>query len=101
MQETTITVESGIQTHLRWFLSDTLAVARRSAAHIRQTPEKLLDVTMQPLMFVLLFSFVFGGAIHVAGGSYREYIVGGILVQTIYFGMVGPAISIATAPTRF
>ncbi len=96
MQETTITVDSGIHTRLRWFISDTLAVARRSAAHIRQTPEKLLDVTMQPLMFVLLFAFVFGGAIHVAGGSYREYLVGGILVQTIFFGMMGPAISIAT-----
>jgi ABC-2 type transport system permease protein len=96
MQETAITVDSGIHTRLRWFLSDTLAVARRSAAHIRQTPEKLLDVTMQPLMFVLLFAFVFGGAIHVAGGSYREYLVGGILVQTIFFGMMGPAISIAT-----
>jgi ABC-2 type transport system permease protein len=96
MQETTITVDSGIHTRLRWFLSDTLAVARRSAAHIRQTPEKLLDVTAQPLMFVLLFAFVFGGAIHIAGGGYREYMVGGILVQTILFGMMGPAISIAT-----
>ena len=96
MQETTITVDAGIHTRLRWFVSDTLAVARRSAAHIRQTPEKLLDVTAQPLMFVLLFAFVFGGAIHVSGGSYREYIVGGILVQTIFFGMMGPAISIAT-----
>jgi ABC transporter DrrB family efflux protein len=96
MQETTTTVDSGVHTRVRWFISDTLAIARRSAAHIRQTPEKLLDVTMQPLMFVLLFAFVFGGAIHVAGGSYREYLVGGILVQTIFFGMMGPAISIAT-----
>ena len=41
----TITVNSGIHTRLRWFVSDTLAVARRSLAHIRQIPEKLLDVT--------------------------------------------------------
>ena len=95
MGDTTITGDSGIHTRVRWFISDTLAIARRSAAHIRQTPEKLLDVTMQPLMFVLLFAFAFGG-IHVAGGSYREYLVGGILVQTIFFGMMGPAISIAT-----
>jgi ABC-2 type transport system permease protein len=96
MEASTLTTNSGIHTRLRWFISDTLAIARRSAAHIRQTPEKLLDVTAQPLMFVLLFAFVFGGAIHVAGGSYREYMVGGILVQTIFFGMMGPAISIAT-----
>jgi ABC transporter DrrB family efflux protein len=54
---------------------------------------------MQPLMFVLLFAYVFGGAIDV-GGSYREYIVGGILVQTLGFAMVGPAITIATDFTQ-
>src|SRR5215475_2157952 len=100
MHEATTTVDSGIHTRARWFISDTLAVARRSAAHIRQTPEKLLDVTAQPLMFVLLFAFVFGGAIHVAGGSYREYLVGGILVQSVAFGMMGPGVSIATDLTE-
>ena len=44
---------------------------------MRQIPEKLLDVTLQPLMFVLLFAYVFGGVIHVPGGSYREYLIGG------------------------
>jgi ABC-2 type transport system permease protein len=96
MNEAAITANFGIHTRMRMFVSDTLAIARRSAAHIRQTPEKLLDVTVQPLMFVLLFAFVFGGAIHVSGGSYREYLIGGILVQTIFFGMFAPAISIAT-----
>ncbi|HEY8544477.1 MAG TPA: ABC transporter permease [Acidimicrobiales bacterium] len=76
-------------------LSDTLVFARRNVEHIRQIPEKLLDVTVQPVMFVLLFAYVFGGAIDV-GGSYREYLIGGILVQSIGFGMVGPATSIAT-----
>ena len=57
---------------------------------MRQIPEKLIDVTLQPLMFVLLFAYVFGGVIHVPGGNYREYLIGGILVQTIAFGMVGP-----------
>jgi ABC-2 type transport system permease protein len=96
MHEATITTDSAIHTRLRWFISDTLVIARRSLAHIRQIPEKLLDVTAQPLMFVLLFAYVFGGAIHVEGGSYREYLVGGILVQTIFFGLVGPATSMAT-----
>ena len=66
-------------------------IARRSLAHVRQIPEKLIDVTLQPLMFVLLFAFVFGGVIHVPGGSYREYLIGGILVQTLAFGLAGPA----------
>lgn len=77
-------------------LADSLVFARRNLAHIRQIPEKLLDVTLQPLMFVLLFSYVFGGAITVDGGNYREYLLGGILVQSLAFGLVGPATSIAT-----
>jgi ABC transporter DrrB family efflux protein len=80
----------------RWLVSDSLALARRNLAHVRQIPEKLLDVTLQPLMFVLLFAYVFGGVIHVPDGSYREYLVGGILVQTLAFGMMGPGVSIAT-----
>lgn len=81
----------------RWLVSDSLALARRNLAHVRQIPEKLLDVTLQPIMFVLLFAFVFGGVIGIpGGGSYREYLVGGILVQSIAFGMMGPGTAIAT-----
>ncbi len=80
---------------VRTMLADTWVYARRNLEHIRQIPEKLLDVTIQPLMFTVLFAYVFGGAIDV-GGSYREYLIGGILVQTLVFGMMGPATSIAT-----
>ena len=80
--------------------SESIVFARRRVEHIRQLPEKLLDVTAQPLMFVLLFTYVFGGAIGVEGGSYRQYVVGGILVQTLAFGIVGPAVSIATDMTE-
>ena len=54
---------------LATLFSDTMVFAGRNIAHIRQIPEKLLDVTLQPLMFVLLFAYVFGGAIAVSGGS--------------------------------
>jgi ABC-2 type transport system permease protein len=77
-------------------VADSLVFARRNIEHIRQIPEKLLDVTLQPIMFVLLFSYVFGGAISISGGTYREFIIGGILVQSLSFGMTGPATSIAT-----
>jgi ABC-2 type transport system permease protein len=80
--------------------SDSLVFARRNIEHIRQIPEKLLDVTAQPLMFVLLFAYVFGGAIKVGGGNYREYLIGGILIQSLTFGMVGPATAIATDLTE-
>jgi len=85
----------------RELLSDSLVYAGRNIQHIKQIPEKLLDVTLQPLMFVLLFAFVFGGAIAVGHGTnYREYLIGGILMQSLTFGMVGPATAIATDLTE-
>ena len=61
------------------------AVVRRNLIHIKRMPELLLDVTIQPVMFVLLFAFVFGGSIAVEGSNYREFLVPGIMVQTIVF----------------
>jgi len=87
-------------TRLRWQLSDTIVLAHRNLAHVRQVPEKLIDVTAQPLMFMLLLAFVFGGSIHIRGGSYHEYLVGGIFIQTLTFGMAGPGCSIATDLTE-
>ncbi|HUO74949.1 MAG TPA: ABC transporter permease [Solirubrobacteraceae bacterium] len=83
-------------TRLRWQVLDTLVLARRNLAHVRQVPEKLIDVTLQPLMFVLLFAYVFGGVIHITGGSYHAYMLGGVAVQTAVFGIMGPGVSIAT-----
>jgi ABC transporter DrrB family efflux protein len=89
-------VSPSLSQRARWFVSDSLALAGRNLQHVRQIPEKLLDVTLQPVMFVLLFAFVFGNVIDVPGGSYREYLIGGILVQSVAFGMMGPGASIAT-----
>lgn len=77
-------------------LTDSTIYARRNLEHIRQVPEKLTNVTIQPLMFVVLFAYVFGGAIKVEGAGYKEYLIGGILIQTLAFAMMGPAMSIAT-----
>jgi ABC-2 type transport system permease protein len=87
---------TAIAANLRFGLSDSLVLARRNLSHVRQIPEKLLDVTVQPLMFVLLFAYVFGGAIAVPGGNYHEYLMGGIFIQTLTFGIMGPAMSVAT-----
>jgi ABC-2 type transport system permease protein len=86
---------TALATSVRFGLSDSLVVARRNLSHVRQIPEKLIDVTVQPLMFVLLFAYVFGGAIAVPGGNYHEYLMGGIFVQTLTFGVMGPAMSMA------
>jgi ABC-2 type transport system permease protein len=97
----TPTVAADHNAGVRGWWSDTVVFAGRNVEHIRQIPEKLLDVTVQPLMFVLLFAYVFGGAINVGGGgSYREYIIAGILLQSLAFGMTGPATAIATDLTE-
>lgn len=82
--------------HLKWRLSDISVLTMRNLRHFRQVPEALMDVTIQPIMFVLLFAFVFGGVIHISDGNYREYLLGGILCQTLAFGMAGPGIALAS-----
>ena len=54
---------------LRWAIADGLTVAKRNLIHVRNMPEKLMDVTVQPIIFTVLFSYIFGGAIDVPGGS--------------------------------
>lgn len=57
----------------------------RNLIHIKRMPEMLLDVTVQSVMFVLLFAYVFGGSIAVDGSSYREFLLPGIMAQTMVF----------------
>src|SRR5882724_10020952 len=75
---------------------DSWVIARRGLVHMRRQPEALTDATIQPIMFVLLFAYVFGGAIKVSGGgNYREFLMGGIFAQTLVFGLFGVAIGLA------
>ena len=60
-------------------------MVRRNLIHIRRMPELLMDVTIQPVMFVLLFAYVFGSSIDVPGSDYREFLVPGIMAQTMVF----------------
>ncbi|MFP4512181.1 MAG: ABC transporter permease [Acidimicrobiales bacterium] len=80
----------------RGALHDMWVVARRGLVHMRRQPEQLSDATIQPIMFVLLFAYVFGGAIDVpGGGDYREFLMGGIFAQTLVFTAFGVAMSLA------
>jgi ABC transporter DrrB family efflux protein len=79
----------------RGVIHDTWVIARRGLVHMKRQPEALSDATIQPIMFVLLFGYVFGGAIAVPGGSYREFLMGGIFAQTLVFTAFGVAMSIA------
>ncbi len=80
---------------LRWWIADSLEMVKRNLRHIRRTPELLLDVTLQPIMFVVLFRFVFGGAIPIQGTTYVNYLMAGIFVQTIAFAGVYTGVLLA------
>ena len=80
---------------LVWALRDTMTIARRNVLALVRIPTALVFSVIQPIMFVILFRYVFGGAIHTDEGSYVNYLIPGILVQTTFFGSVGTAIGLA------
>ncbi len=71
---------------MRRLVTDTLVIAERNLVRLPRKPELLLAFTVQPIMFVLLFRYVFGGAINTGGVPYVEYLIPGIIVQNIAFG---------------
>ena len=79
-----------------WFFHDSLVLIRRSLSHILKNPDQLLGLTIQPVMFMLLFRYVFGGAINTGGVSYVNFLVAGILVQSVAFGSLTTSLSVAT-----
>jgi ABC transporter DrrB family efflux protein len=76
---------------LYWIARDTLVMTERNLRQTTRIPELLVFSTIQPVMFVLLFRYVFGGAIHVGKGiSYVNFLMAGVFVQTVAFGATGP-----------
>jgi ABC transporter DrrB family efflux protein len=75
-------------------VSDTLVVAKRNLIRMMRTPQLIFFNSIQPVMFVLLFRYVFGGAIN-TGGDYVNYLIPGILVQTSLFGGAGTALGLS------
>jgi len=67
-------------------LSDANVVARRNVIKITRVPEVLVFVLLSPIMFVLMFGYVFGNSIEIQGTSYREFLIAGIFAQTVLFG---------------
>jgi ABC transporter DrrB family efflux protein len=65
---------------------DGVVIAKRNVIKIKRVPEVLMFVLVSPIMFVLLFAYIFGSAIDIPGGSYREFLIGGIFAQTVIFG---------------
>ena len=72
--------------NLLYALNDGLVIAKRNLIKIKRVPDVLVFVLLSPIMFVLLFAYVFGSAIDIPGGSYREFLMAGIFAQTVVFG---------------
>lgn len=80
---------------LTWTVNDIAVVTKRNLIRLTRTPEALFFSSLQPIMFVLLFRYVFSGAIQVPGGQYVNYLMPGIFVQTVMFGAIITAIGLA------
>ena len=78
----------------------TLAFAWRGMLKVKHVPEQLLDVTITPVMFVLMFTYLFGGAIAGSTGAYLDYILPGILVMSVLFTTVYSGVSVNTDLTK-
>ena len=76
--------------------TDSFVIAKRNLLFIIRTPQLLVFSTIQPVMFVLLFRFVFGGAINVPTESYASYLLPGVFVQTVVFGSTTAAVALAS-----
>ena len=87
----------GLGSRIRWGVSDTLTLTKRSLLVWLRVPAYLMFTVIQPVMFVLLFRYVFGGAIRVVGvpGGYVNFLMPGIIGQTAAFACFGTAIALA------
>ena len=82
------------------FVSDTLTMTRRNVLYLVRRPQVIVFALVSPIMFVALFNFVFGGSLNVPGFSYADYLIPGIMVQTVMFGGGNTAIGLAEDMTR-
>jgi ABC transporter DrrB family efflux protein len=85
----------GLRTRFGWAVSDTLTITRRNLLVWIRVPAYLMFTVIQPVMFVLLFRYVFGGAIAVPGNNYVNFLMPGIIGQTAAFATFGTAIALA------
>lgn len=73
---------------MRWWWSDVGEMIMRNLRRLPRTPDMVVFATIQPILFILLFAYVFGGAIRVPGQDYKQFLMPGIFVQTVAFGSV-------------
>src|SRR6201995_5559239 len=86
----------GLFTRARWAVSDTLTISKRNLLVWSRVPAYIVFTVVQPVMFVLMFRYVFGGAIQTSNkGGYVDFLLPGIIGQTAAFASIGTAIALA------
>ncbi|KQW08346.1 ABC transporter [Leifsonia sp. Root4] len=83
---TTLPDASGIPSSIGTWFNDGWITTRRNLIKVKRVPDILVFTTLQPIMFVLLFTYVYEGVINIPGISYTEFIMAGIFAQTVVFG---------------
>lgn len=80
----------GFGTRAAWWLSDAWVITLRNLRRVQRQPDILVAMTIQPIMFIVLFRYVFGGAIgqSVSGGDYAQFLMPGIFLQSVIFGSI-------------
>ena len=91
----TVPAPASARVRLRAAVADTFAINGRNLLGYIRTPQLLVFSTIQPVIFVLLFRYVFGGAIHVPGTDYVDFLMPGIFAQTVVFGAMATAIGLS------
>jgi len=87
-------------TTARWAVVDSWTVAKRNLLHVASAPEQLVGIIAMPIIFIVLFGYVFGSAITVPGGNYREFLMAGIFAQSMGFLAAGAAVGAANDMTK-
>ncbi|HTW03699.1 MAG TPA: ABC transporter permease [Streptosporangiaceae bacterium] len=77
-------------------VKNVVSMTRRNLVHISREPMQLSDVTVQPVLFTVLFIYLFGGAIPIPGGSYKAFILAGLLALNLTTSTMGTAVGLAT-----
>lgn len=84
-------------TRVREWLHDVIVLTRRNVVHIAREPMQLSDVTVQPILFTVLFTYVFGAGMSLpGGGSYKEFVLGGVLTLNLTTSTVGSAVGVSS-----
>ena len=88
-------VTPSVHSALYWTLADMLILAKRQLRRIPRNPQELVTVTLEPVLLVVFFRYIFGGAIPISGTSYVNYLIGGMLVMSVIISSAYTGVGVA------